>query len=139
MGVFYYNGQGIIDTVRSMYSPIGVLMLLSVPFNPTMEGQYLRILGFDVPDTGYYQVPFPGYWELIHLLFWSGFINIAAGLFNALPMIPLDGGFIFKAGTNRILSRRGLSKYTDPIVGFVSTSMVVLMVAIFALPYLFHL
>lgn len=139
MGVFYYNGQGIIDTVRSMYSPIGVFMLLSVPFNPTMEGQYLRILGFDVPDTGYYQVPFPGYWSLIHLLFWSGFINIAAGLFNALPMIPLDGGFIFKEGTNRILNRRGLSKYTDPIVGFVSTSMVVLMVAIFALPYLFHL
>jgi len=139
MGVFYYNGQGIIDTVQSMFSPIGIFMLLSVPFNPTMEGQYLRILGFDVADTGYYQVPFPGYWELIHLLFWSGFINLAAGLFNALPMIPLDGGFIFKEGTERILNRRGLARYTDHIVGLVSTGMVVLMVAIFTLPYLFHL
>ncbi|MGV8110284.1 site-2 protease family protein [Methanospirillum sp.] len=139
MGVYYYNGQGIIDTVRSMFSPIGIFMLLSVPFNPTMEGQYLRILGFDVSDTEYYSAPFPGYWELIHLLFWSGFINFAAGLFNALPMIPLDGGFIFKEGTERILARRGLSKYADHIVGFVSTGMIVLMVAIFALPYLFHL
>ena len=31
MGVFYYNGQGIIDTVQSMFSPIGIFMLLSVP------------------------------------------------------------------------------------------------------------
>ncbi|HOJ96421.1 MAG TPA: site-2 protease family protein [Methanospirillum sp.] len=139
MGVFYYNGQGIIDTVKTMFSPVGIFMLLSVPFNPTMEGQYLRILGFDVSDTEYYKVPFPGYWELIHLLFWSGFINLAAGLFNALPMIPLDGGFIFKEGTERILSRRGLARYTDHIVGLVSTGMVILMVAIFTLPYLFHL
>lgn len=139
MGVYYYNGQGVIDTVKSMFSPIGIFMLLSVPFNPTMEGQYLRILGFDVTDTGYYEVPFPGYWEVIHLLFWSGFINLAAGLFNALPMIPLDGGFIFKEGTERLLSRRGLSRFTDHIVGFVSSGMIILMVAIFLLPYLFHL
>jgi len=139
MGVYYYNGQGIIDAVQSMFSPLGFFMLLSVPFNPSMEGQFLRILGFDVADTSYYHAPFPGYWELIHLLFWSGFINFAAGLFNALPMIPLDGGYIFKEGTERLLNRRGLSKYSDNIVGLVSTGMVVLMVAIFVLPYLFHL
>lgn len=139
MGVFYYNGAGVIESVQNLFSPIGILYLLMVPFNPTMEGQSLRILGFDLPDTSYYTVPFPGFWELIHLLFWSGFINLAAGLFNALPMIPLDGGFIFREGTDRLLSKRGLSKYTDHIVGFVSSGMIVLMVAIFALPYLFHL
>ncbi|NLL10640.1 MAG: PDZ domain-containing protein [Methanomicrobiales archaeon] len=139
MGVFYYNGQGVIDTVQSLFSPLGIFMLLSVPFNPTMEGQYLRILGFDIADTEYYKVPFPGYWELIHLLFWSGFINLAAGLFNALPLVPLDGGFIFREGTERILNRRGLARYTDHVVSFVSTGMVVLIVAIFTLPYLFHM
>ncbi|WP_373840118.1 site-2 protease family protein [Methanospirillum sp.] len=139
MGVFYYNGQGVIDTVQSMFSPLGIFMLLSVPFNPSMEGQYLRILGFDIQDTEYYNVPFPGYWELIHLLFWSGFINLAAGLFNALPLVPLDGGFIFKEGTERILNRCGLARYTDYIVSLVSTGMIVLIVAIFTLPYLFHI
>lgn len=139
MGVFYYNGQGVIDTVQSLFSPLGIFMLLSVPFNPTMEGQYLRILGFDIADTEYYKVPFSGYWELIHLLFWSGFINLAAGLFNALPLVPLDGGFIFREGTERILNRRGLARYTDYVVSFVSTGMVVLIVAIFTLPYLFHM
>ncbi len=139
LGVFYYNGPAIINAVQRMFSPVGIFMLLSVPFNPTMEGQYLRILGFDVADTDYYQVPFPGYWQVIHILFWSGFINLAAGLFNALPMIPLDGGYIFKEGVERVLRRQGLAQYTDSIVGLVSTGMVVLMVALFTLPYLFHL
>jgi len=138
MGIDYYRPD-VISTIQHMFSPIGILYLLSVPFNPTSDGQYFKILGFDVSDTNYYSVPFPGYWELIHLLYWSGFINLAAGLFNALPMIPLDGGYIFKEGTERILSRRGLSKYTDNIVGMVSSGMIVLMVAIFVLPYLFHL
>ena len=138
MGISYYRPD-VVSVVQHLYSPIGILFLLSVPFNPTAEGQYFRILGFDVNDTSYYSVPFPGYWELIHLLYWSGFINLAAGLFNALPMIPLDGGYIFKEGTERLLSRRGLSKYTDHIVSMVSSGMIILLLAIFFLPYLFHM
>jgi membrane-associated protease RseP (regulator of RpoE activity) len=53
--------------------------------------------------------------------------------------VPLDGGFIFREGTERILNRRGLARYTDYVVSFVSTGMVVLIVAIFTLPYLFHM
>lgn len=139
MGVAYYNGQSLIDSMKSFFSPIGFFYLLSVPFNPTMEGQPFKILGFDVADIDYYTVPFPGFWEAIHILFWSGFINFAAGLFNALPMIPLDGGLIFKEGTERLLSRHGLTKYADHVVGIVSSGMIVLFVAIFTLPYLFHL
>jgi len=139
MGVFYYNGQGMIQTTQKFLSPAGILMLLSVPFIPGIEGQQLRVLGFDVEDTGYYTEPFPFYWQVIHLLFWSGFINLAAGLFNALPMLPLDGGLIFKEGTERLLARRGLSQYGSHVVGAVSSLMLILMVALLSLPYLFHM
>jgi membrane-associated protease RseP (regulator of RpoE activity) len=139
MGVFYYNGQGMIQTTQKFLSPAGLLMLLSVPFIPGIEGQQLRVLGFDVEDTGYYTEPFPFYWQVIHLLFWSGFINLAAGLFNALPMLPLDGGLIFKEGTERLLARRGLSQYGSHVVGAVSSLMLILMVALLSLPYLFHM
>lgn len=139
MGVFYYNGQSVIETTQRFFSPIGFLMLLSVPFIPGYEGQQLRVLGFDVEDTSYYQEPFPLYWQVIHLLFWSGFINLAAGLFNALPMLPLDGGLIFKEATERILARRGLEQYGAHVVGAVSSLMLIMMVALFTLPYLFHL
>ncbi|MFH0968853.1 MAG: site-2 protease family protein, partial [Methanobacteriota archaeon] len=67
------------------------------------------------------------------------FINLAAGLFNALPMLPLDGGLIFKEGTERILARRGLERYGAHIVGAVSSLMLIMMIALFTLPYLFHL
>ncbi|HWQ65095.1 MAG TPA: site-2 protease family protein [Methanospirillum sp.] len=139
MGVYYYNGQGVIQTTQRFLSPTGFLMLLSLPFIPGYEGQQLRILGFDVEDTSYYTEPFPLYWQIIHLLFWSGFINLAAGLFNALPMLPLDGGFIFKEATERLLARRGLSRYGSQIVGTVSSLILILMVAMLTLPYLFHM
>lgn len=139
MGVFYYNGQSVIQTTQTFFSPVGFLMLLSVPFIPGYEGQQLRVLGFDVQDTQYYTEPFPFYWQVIHLLFWSGFINLAAGLFNALPMLPLDGGLIFKEGVERILARRGLDRYGIHVVGLVSSLMLIMMVALFSLPYLFHM
>lgn len=139
MGVYYYNGQGVIQTTQRFLSPFGFLMLLSLPFIPGYEGQQLRVLGFDVEDTSYYTEPFPLYWQVIHLLFWSGFINLAAGLFNALPMLPLDGGLIFKEATERLLAKRGLSRYGSQIVGAVSSFILILMVAMLSLPYLFHM
>lgn len=139
MGVYYYNGQAVIQTTQRFFSPAGFLMFLSVPFIPGYEGQQLRVLGFDIPDTSYYTEPFPFFWQVIHLLFWSGFINFAAGLFNALPMLPLDGGLIFKEGTERILARRGLQQYGAHIVGAISSLMLLMMIALFTLPYLFHL
>ncbi len=139
MGVSYYNGQGVIEMTQRFLSPAGFLILLSLPFIPGSEGQQLRILGFDVEEMTYYTEPFPLYWQVIHLLFWSGFINLAAGLFNALPMLPLDGGLIFKEGTERLLARRGLSGYGSHIVGAVSSLILLLMVALLSLPYLFHM
>ncbi len=139
MGVYYYNGQGVIETTQRFFSPVGFMMFLSVPFIPGYEGQQLRVLGFDIPDTSYYTEPFPFYWQVIHLLFWSGFINLAAGLFNALPMLPLDGGLIFKEGVERLLARRGLEKFGVHVVGAVSSLMLIMMIALFTLPYLFHL
>lgn len=139
MGVYYYNGQAVIQTTQKFFSPVGFMMLLSVPFIPGYQGQQLRVLGFDIPDTSYYAEPFPYYWQVIHLLFWSGFINLAAGLFNALPMLPLDGGLIFKEGTERLLARRGLERFGIHVVGAVSSLMIIMMIALFTLPYLFHL
>jgi len=37
------------------------------------------------------------------VLFWIGWINLLLGLFNCLPAIPLDGGYIFKEMLNPVL------------------------------------
>ncbi len=38
-------------------------------------------------------------------LFWIGWLNFNVGLFNCLPMIPLDGGHIFREATRTAMGR----------------------------------
>jgi membrane-associated protease RseP (regulator of RpoE activity) len=146
MGVVYYNGQKVIQTTQSFFSPIGFLLLMSIPFQKPELGtnkiaglENFQILGFDTKDAEYYTEPFPFYWQIIHLLYWGGFINLLVGFFNALPMLPLDGGLIFREGTERILARCGLERYGAHVVGTISSLMLVLLIAIITLPFLFHL
>jgi membrane-associated protease RseP (regulator of RpoE activity) len=40
------------------------------------------------------------------VLFWIGWINFYVGLFNCLPMVPLDGGYVFREMLNLVLRTR---------------------------------
>ena len=139
MGVEYYDGTIVMSVIRGMLSPLGFFQFLIVPFATDAGSQYLRILAFESPDTNYFLVPFEGYWGIVHLLFWCGWININVGIFNAIPMIPLDGGYIFKEGVERLLDRRGLLKYSGYVTSAVSYLMLVVLVSLIALPYLLHI
>ncbi|MDO9323581.1 MAG: site-2 protease family protein [Methanoregula sp.] len=139
MGVQYYDGNTIKSAIGGMLSPFGFFQFLIIPFANDTSIQFLRILAFDTPETSYYQVPFYGFWDLIHLLFWCAWINLNVGIFNAIPMIPLDGGYIFKEGVDRLLDRRGLLKYSGTVTSIVSSLMLVVLVSLIALPYLLHM
>jgi len=139
MGVEYYDGTAVMTVVQGMLSPLGFFQFLIIPFANDPGVQFLRILAFETPDTVYYQVPFEGFWGVIHLLFWCAWININVGIFNAIPMVPLDGGYIFKEGVDRLLDRRGLLKYSGYVTGAVTYLMLVVLVSLIALPYLLHI
>ncbi len=139
MGVEYYDGAAVMSVIQGMLSPLGFFQFLIVPFANDSGVQFLRILAFETPDTIYYQVPFEGFWGIVHLLFWCAWININVGIFNAIPMIPLDGGYIFKEGVDRLLDRRGLLKYSSYVTGAVSYLMLIVLVSLIALPYLLHI
>jgi len=139
MGVQYYDGASIKQAIGSMLSPSGFLQFLIIPFDTSANAQFLRILAFDSPDEQYYHVPFAGYWGVVHLFFWCGWININVGIFNAIPMIPLDGGYILKEGVDRLLDRRGLLKYAPHIVSTVSYVMLFMLMSLILLPYLLHM
>jgi membrane-associated protease RseP (regulator of RpoE activity) len=139
MGVEYYDGAAVMSVIQGMLSPIGFFQFLIVPFANDSGVQFLRILAFETPDTIYYQVPFEGFWGVVHLLFWCAWINLNVGIFNAIPMIPLDGGYIFKEGVDRLLDRRGLLKYSSYVTGAVSYLMLIVLVSLIALPYLLHI
>lgn len=46
-----------------------------------------------------------GFWIVANLLYWIFWLNIMVGIFNALPAIPLDGGYIFRDGLSWLLER----------------------------------
>jgi membrane-associated protease RseP (regulator of RpoE activity) len=139
MGVEYYDGAAVKSAMGTLISPIGFFQFIVIPFASDPGSQFLRILAFDTPDTGYYQVPFWGFWDIVHLFFWCAWININVGIFNAIPMIPLDGGYIFKEGVDRLLDRRGLIKYSTYVVSAVSYVMIVVLMSLIMLPYLLHM
>ena len=41
-------------------------------------------------------IPTEMFWIIVNVLYWIFWLNLAIALFNALPIIPLDGGYIFK-------------------------------------------
>ena len=139
MGVEYYDGTAVMAVVRGLLSPVGFFQFLIIPFASDNGVQFLRILAFETPDTTYYSVPFEGFWGVVHLLFWCAWINLNVGIFNAIPMIPLDGGYIFKEGVDRLLDRRGLIKYSGYVSSAVSYLMLIVLVSLIALPYLLHI
>ncbi|ACL16316.1 site-2 protease family protein [Methanosphaerula palustris] len=139
MGVIYYDAPGLVTAVKGSFTPIGLLKYLVLPFDQSEEGQFLRVLGFETTDTQYYSAPFPGFWGLIHLLFWSGWISINVGIFNALPMVPLDGGYIMQEGIQRISARFKLERFASSLAAGISALVMTTMVALIALPYLLHL
>ncbi|NEU55565.1 site-2 protease family protein [Halorussus sp. MSC15.2] len=42
---------------------------------------------------------------VVTALFWVGSVNLALGLFNCLPSIPLDGGHLIRTGTEALAVR----------------------------------
>jgi membrane-associated protease RseP (regulator of RpoE activity) len=58
------------------------------------------------------------------------------GTFNALPMVPFDGGFIMKAGVEGLTRRIGRPQLADRIVVATSLLILVLLILILAIPYI---
>ena len=108
---------------------LGVLRkLLFTPFslNPSLL-PFLR---------SFYTQP-KGGWELVYALAWIAWINLAAGLTNALPIVPLDGGSALKAILEAAL--RGLPeerrrKIVNATMASLSISTTLLILAPVAIP-----
>ncbi|MCP1662390.1 MAG: PDZ domain-containing protein [Methanocalculus sp. MSAO_Arc1] len=139
MGVSYYDSERVVMVFENLASPEGMLYLLIAPLNIVPGAEFLRVIPYETVESTYLQVPFDGFWPVIHLLFWLGWINIMVGIFNALPMLPLDGGHILREGLTRFLDKLGLVKYVDRIVVSVSWAVLFMLLSPLILPYLFHL
>ncbi len=112
--------------------PGAVLSFIALPFSGRAPVQD--------PEVQFYQVngplaavPLPLFWLVTNTMYWLFWLNIMLGATNALPAIPLDGGYIFKDGMVALVTRirRGLKpEETDRIVRQVTYLFALLILAL---------
>lgn len=86
--------------------------LVYITFRLPLE---LEKMPFHDPLTDIYEIkgplsiiPEPAFWFITNTIFYTFWLNILLGLFNALPMVPLDGGFVFR-DTVVLLIKKGIA------------------------------
>jgi membrane-associated protease RseP (regulator of RpoE activity) len=139
MGVSYYDAPLVKEQFALLGQPVGILILLAIPIYTIMDPSgwsHFSLLTVDTVDTVMWQEPFIGFWFVVQLLFWCGWFNFVVGTFNALPLIPLDGGYILKEGVDRIFDRRGWLQYSGYVVSAISYAMLAILLAVVVLPLL---
>ena len=140
MGVEYYSPESTEYVFNNLIkSPLGPLLLLYVPINTVIDDDSLNlgILAFDVSYMDIWEVPFTGFWGVIQVLFWTFWFNLAVGTFNALPFIPLDGGYIMKEGVTGFFEKRGRGDLAPVVVSIISSLMVAVILLLLIIPYIF--
>jgi len=121
--------------------PNGLLTFYSLPLLGYFAG-YNPIVS---PFTGSYSItgplsfiPSSLFWIIINAIYWIFWLNLAVSLFNVLPMIPLDGGFLFNDGVRAIILKlkKGIKEETkENIVKNVSLAISLIILALILIPF----
>lgn len=144
-----------------VYSLIGVEENLAILKNPITEKFPTGFLFFYVlPLIGYFQgynpivspftesyvitgplgaIPTDVFWIIVNALYWIFWLNLAVGLFNVLPMIPLDGGFLFNDAISSIVLKlkKGITEEKkDKIVKNISLTISLLILLAIIFPFI---
>jgi membrane-associated protease RseP (regulator of RpoE activity) len=84
--------------------PGAILTYISLPFSGRAPIQDPEIQFYKVSGP-FAALPAPLFWLFTNSLYWLFWLNAMLGATNALPAVPLDGGYIFKDGMDRLLTR----------------------------------
>lgn len=121
--------------------PRGLLTFYSLPLVGYFAG-YNPIVS---PFTDTYTLsgplsalPASFFWIIVNAIYWIFWLNLAVSLFNVLPMIPLDGGFLFNDAIRSIILRvkKGIQEETkEKIVKNVSLAISLLILGLILIPF----
>ena len=120
------------DSGRFGGGPGAILLFVSLPFTGYIPLQ--------APATDFYRLtgpwaalPASAFFLIANTFYWLFWLNLMLGATNALPAVPLDGGFVFKDGIEAILERvrRGLEpERRERIVRSVSYAFALMILAL---------
>ena len=122
--------------------PQGLLTFYSLPLLGYFAG-YNPIIA---PFTDAYIItgplgvlPSPLFWIIINAIYWIFWLNLAVSLFNVLPMVPLDGGFLFNDGVRAVIIRlkKGIKEETkEKIAKNVSLAVSLMILGLILVPFI---
>jgi membrane-associated protease RseP (regulator of RpoE activity) len=122
--------------------PVGFLFFYILPLIGYFDG-YNPIVA---PFTESYVItgplgalPTDVFWIIVNALYWIFWLNLAVGLFNVLPMVPLDGGFLFNDAIGSLVKRvkKGITdEKKDKIVKNISLVISLLILLAIIFPFL---
>lgn len=126
----------------------GLLIFLSMPFvgiGGLTSGGFQGFSGWIenfIEPSGWAAPLGSHFFWIANALFWIGWINLYAGLFNCLPAVPLDGGHIFRdlvqGSLEKVVNVKRAERLTRTVVAIfawlIFTSLILSVMA----PYLAH-
>jgi len=147
IGVTYLTPPGLVQTLTNPFaSPSG-------PIIGFTNWLVLPIAGLQ-PISGstqsFYHLSGPlapmgsgTFWFLVNTLYWLAWINLLLGVSNALPLVPLDGGLLFRdfaaslaSRVKRTWSADRLEKFAGQLTVLASVTVLFLLVWQFVVPRL---
>lgn len=123
------DSQVVLDRYEGAFGTNPLAILLpptmqegAVPYSDLMAPKYTSSVFGDA------------YAPIANMLFWLWFINFNVGIFNALPIGPLDGGQLYGAMIENRAKSKVLAKNATTLL---TLTMAAIVAAALALPYLF--